>query len=86
MDIAFTSGNLSTSGIVRTGPGQLTHAQAGDQVFTFYDGTSTNGTQITRLTAFIHADFPHGVQFNDGLYVSVASTTSNNLGGVVHMI
>lgn len=78
----------STSQQLVSGQGLLTSVMAGSQTVRIYDGDSTSGTLIGLVRLFDNGagdpdkvDFSHPVQFNDGLFVSVASTT----GGVFRM-
>jgi hypothetical protein len=81
MQQALASVNISTNTQVRTGPGVLTYAEAGAASMTLYDGTSSTGVRLTLLLAFAAREFTIPVGFNDGLFVSVASTTGF---GLVH--
>lgn len=85
MHIAKTSGALSTSQSVRVGQGLITHLQSGDQQSVWYDSTSATGTILAILPALDHMDFSSPLQFQTGLFCSVATTTSGD-GAVAHLI
>ena len=76
-DLALTTGALTTDGVVRTGMGKLTYAEAGGGAVSLYDGLSTSGTAlIATLPSSTYRDFRTPVKFNDGLYITIASSVA----------
>jgi len=74
MRLSLTTGALTTNGIVRTGHGVLTYAEAGGGAVALYDGLSTTANLISRIAANTNINFNAPVQFNAGLYITVASS------------
>ena len=75
-DLSIATGALTTNGIVRTGAGKLTYAEASTGgAAVLYDGLSTSGTNmITNLPTNSRISFDTPVKFNAGLYITVVTT------------
>lgn len=80
MGIAFATAG-TTSQALSTSAGLLTYVESGDQALWLYDGPSSTGPLISLTLSNASApasivEFTTPVQFKDGLFASVASTTS----------
>lgn len=74
-DLALTLGGFTTNGIVRTGAGKLTYAEASTGgAAVLYDGLSTSGKIIANLATNTQRDWSTPVKFNAGLYITVGTT------------
>ena len=74
-DLAITRGGHTTNGVVVTGMGKLTYAEGSTTgAAVLYDGLTTSGKMIANLPANTRISFDTPVKFNDGLYITVATT------------
>lgn len=74
---AITTGQLSTNGVVKTGQGTLTYAEAVGGNISLYDGTSTGGDLISTITSSNYRDFSTPIKFNDGLYITLTAGSAS---------
>jgi hypothetical protein len=76
MHIVRTSGALTTDGVVASGTGILSFAQAGAGAVNLYDGLTAAGDLIATLPSSVSRSWDNGVKYNDGLFITVASGTA----------
>jgi len=74
-DLALSLGGHTTNGVVRTGAGKLTYVESSTTgAAVVYDGLTTSGNMIANVAANNRISFNTPVKFNDGLYITVATT------------
>ena len=71
--LAIATGALTTNGVVRTGAGVLTYAEAGAGAVSLYDGLTTGANLIATLSSSKSRSFDCPVKFNAGLYITIGS-------------